>query len=69
MKQTIQFTIQGMTCDHCVNAVTRALKDVPGVVDARVSLESNSAAVEGDDIDVARAIAAIEEEGYEAAVV
>lgn len=69
MKQTIQLRITGMTCDHCVHAVTRALRDVPGVVDAKVSLKSNSAAVEGEDLDVARVIAAIQEEGYDAAVV
>lgn len=68
MKQTIQLTISGMTCDHCVNAVTNALKEVPGVTSARVSLESNSASVEGEGIDIAKAIAAVEEEGYEAAV-
>ena len=26
MAQTIELSIDGMTCDHCVNAVTSALK-------------------------------------------
>lgn len=69
MSQTIQLTIQGMTCDHCVNAVTRALKGVPGVTNATVRLESQSATIEGQDIDLAKAIAAVEEEGYEASAV
>ena len=66
MATTIKFDISGMTCDHCVHAVTTALKDVHGVADARVDLETKSAAVDGDGLDVAALIAAVEEEGYEA---
>ena len=68
MSQTIEFSITGMTCDHCVHAVTSAAKDVPGVEDVKVSLDDQLAVVTGDAIDPARVIAAIEEEGYEAAV-
>jgi len=68
MSQTIEFSITGMTCDHCVHAVTTAAKDVPGVSDVKVSLDERSAIVTGDAVDVAKVIAAIEEEGYEAAV-
>jgi copper chaperone len=68
MAQLLQFNVTGMTCDHCVHAVTTALKDVPGVRNATVSLEEKCAVVEGDEIDVSRAIAAITEEGYEATV-
>jgi copper chaperone len=68
MSQSIQLKIEGMTCDHCVRSVTYAVKDVPGVADAKVSLETNSAVIEGDQIDVNRIIEAIEEEGYSASV-
>ncbi len=68
MSQTITFTITGMTCDHCVHAVTNAVKETPGVADVTVSLEAKSAVVTGDQIDVAKIIAAVAEEGYEAAV-
>ncbi|MGI8925368.1 MAG: CopZ family metallochaperone [Tepidiformaceae bacterium] len=68
MPQTIELSITGMTCDHCVNAITSAVKDVEGVANAKVSLETNSATVEGDGIDLQEVIAAIEEEGYEARV-
>ena len=68
MAQTITLNVTGMTCDHCVNSVTNALKEIPGVADASVSLDANSASVTGDSIDTARLIAAIEEEGYKAAV-
>ncbi len=45
MKKTI--SISGMHCEHCVNAVTAALKAVPGVTSVSVSLEKNEAVVEG----------------------
>ncbi len=68
MAQTIEFNVTGMTCDHCVNAVTNAVKEIEGVSDVSVSLEAKSAVVTGSVVDVQRVIAAIEEEGYEAAV-
>ena len=67
MSKTLVFDVKGMTCDNCVHHVTEAVKGVAGVTDAQVSLAQNSAQVEGD-FDVQRIIAAIEEEGYEAAV-
>ena len=68
MAQTIQLNIEGMTCDHCVHSVTTALKDVPGVRDAKVSLADKSAVIEGDGVDVQKALAAVAEEGYSASV-
>ena len=67
MSKTIVFDVKGMTCDNCVHHVTEAAKGVPGVTDAQVSLANESARVEGD-FDESKVIAAIEEEGYEAAV-
>ncbi len=32
-----------MGCDHCVEKVGKALKTLPGVMDARVSLENSEA--------------------------
>ncbi|MBI5947117.1 MAG: heavy-metal-associated domain-containing protein [Chloroflexi bacterium] len=69
MSKTIQLAIKGMTCDHCVRAITNAVEDVEGVTTAQVSLDTNSARIEGEVIDVAKILAAIEEEGYEATVV
>ena len=65
---TIQLEVKGMTCEHCVNSVTTALKETDGVTDAEVSLEQSSATVEGESIDISALLAAIEEEGYEATV-
>jgi copper chaperone len=68
MTTTIDLNVDGMTCGHCVHAVTTALKDVPGVREAAVDLDTKSAHVEGEALDAAALIAAIEEEGYSAAV-
>ncbi len=68
MAQTLTFNVTGMTCDHCVHSVTTAAKETPGVADAQVSLDEKRAVVTGDNIDPEAVIAAIKEEGYEAAL-
>jgi copper chaperone len=67
MGTTMKFTITGMTCDNCVHHVTEAIKSVAGVKTTDVSLATNSAKVEGD-FDAKAIIAAVEEEGFEAAI-
>ena len=59
--------VEGMTCHHCVMAVTKALESVSGVRKAEVDLEHGRAHVEGD-ADVEAMIAAVQDEGYRAAV-
>lgn len=62
---TFALTIDGMTCGHCVQAVTKALSDVPGI--AVYSIELGSAQITATDgITVARAVAALDEAGYPA---
>jgi len=41
----IDFPVTGMTCASCVNRVQKALKKVPGVIDANVNLASEQASV------------------------
>ena len=50
---TSTLKIQGMTCNHCVMRVAKALKAVPGVQDAQVDLKSGNAVVTYDDAKVA----------------
>jgi len=61
----MEFIIEGMTCDHCVKAVTKALEDVEGVESAEVSLAAGNAVVSGD-AKPEDLIAAVQEEGYRA---
>ncbi|MEJ2173424.1 MAG: cation transporter [bacterium] len=59
--------VSGMTCNHCVSAVTKALAKVPGVESADVSLEKAQAVVKGS-ANAQALIAAVKEEGYDAAL-
>ncbi len=61
------FDVKGMTCDNCVHHVTEAVKRVPGVASVTVSLQSDTAKVEGD-FDPKQVISEIEEEGYGASI-
>ncbi|WP_243028641.1 CopZ family metallochaperone [Thermus albus] len=63
----LKLKVEGMTCNHCVMAVKRALMKVPGVEKAEVSLERAEAWVEGK-ADPEALIQAVEEEGYRAAL-
>jgi copper chaperone len=65
--ETTQIQITGMTCEHCVSAVTRALQATPGVDMVQVRLVPGQATVSGS-ADVALLLKAIEDEGYRAAV-
>ncbi len=60
--------VEGMSCGHCVKAVEEALKAVPGVVQATVSLADSKAVVKTDDSVGLACVQAIEEEGYRAEV-
>lgn len=67
MAETIELKVDGMTCDHCVRAVTEAISGVDGVTGANVDLDAGAATVSGASVDIAAVVAAIVEEGYEAA--
>lgn len=65
---TATLKVTGMSCDHCVRAVTRALKSSEGVRDAQVDLKAGKAVVEYDEgATTPRALAnAVMDEGYTA---
>jgi len=67
MTDTIQLNITGMTCNHCVANVTKALQAVEGAESVEVSLEPGSATVSGN-ADTSALVAAVKEAGYEAKV-
>lgn len=62
---TCTLAIDGMTCGHCVQAVTKALAGVPGV--AVRSVAAGSAQITAPDgLTVARAVHALGQAGYTA---
>jgi copper chaperone len=63
---TATYTVVGMTCGHCVSAVTEEVGQVPGVTAVDVDLTSGALTVTGDaPVDEAAVRAAVEEAGYE----
>lgn len=65
---TTTLKVDGMTCGHCVQAVTKALKGTEGVSNAQVDLQAGRAQVEYDESRTEpRALAeVVTEEGYTA---
>lgn len=58
--------IKGMSCQHCVMAVTRALDAIEGIRDVRVDLDKGIATYQEDKTVPADAvIAAIRKAGYD----
>lgn len=59
--------VGGMSCQHCVKAVEKALLKTDGVESAHVDLAKGQAEISYDEsvFDLAKAGAAINDEGYE----
>jgi len=59
--------VEGMSCNHCVEAVTKALKAVDGVDSVNVSLADKKVAVsyEAAAVTPAQLKEAIEDQGYD----
>ncbi len=65
---TSTYTVVGMTCGHCVNAVTEEVSQVPGVTGVDVDLASGGLTVISDSpVEESAVRAAVEEAGYEVA--
>jgi len=60
------YDVPGVSCGHCVDAITREVSAVPGVRAVRVDLDAKTVTVEGTPSD-ADVRAAIDEAGYEVA--
>ncbi len=67
-EQTVQLSIEGMTCASCVARVEKALLKVPGVTSAQVNLATETAEVKlaSRDLDVSALTAAVAKAGYAA---
>jgi copper chaperone CopZ len=60
------YKVAGMTCGHCVSAVTMELSLLPTVTAVDVDLEAGQVAVTSDaELSEAQVATAIDEAGYE----
>lgn len=60
-----EYAVDGMTCGHCVMAVTEEVELVPGVTGVDVDLESGRVVVRGDGFSDEAIREAVDEAGYE----
>jgi copper chaperone len=58
------YTVTGMTCGHCRNAVMQEVLQVPGVRAVDVDLDTRQLTVAGEEFDDTAVAAAVDEAGY-----
>jgi copper chaperone len=63
-ENTREYSVKGMTCEHCVLSVTEEVSELPGVRKVDVDLDSGRLVVRGDVTDEA-VRAAVSDAGYE----
>ena len=63
---TLIYRVDGMSCEHCVVAVTGEVGEVAGVDSVDVDLAAKLVRVSGTGIDETEVVAAIDEAGYDA---
>ena len=63
---TTEFSVPEVSCQHCVNAITGEVKQLPGVQNVTVDLGTKRVRVEADErVSTEAVIAAINEAGYD----
>jgi copper chaperone CopZ len=63
---TLKLAITGMSCDHCVSRVTKALASVPGVDVRQVTVGHATVDYNGQPESLAAIVQAVDDAGYEA---
>lgn len=62
------YTVTGMTCGHCVNAVSTELNNLAGVTEVNVVLGTGAVSVISQaPLEAGQVAAAVKEAGYELA--
>ncbi|WP_410810125.1 heavy-metal-associated domain-containing protein [Micromonospora sp. 067-2] len=68
MVNTTTYQVRGMTCGHCVTAVSAEVGAIAGVSDVQVDLATGRVTVASDrPLDVETVRAAVDEAGYDLA--
>lgn len=66
MSITTTFEVAGMSCEHCVAAVTREVTAIPGVTGVDVDLAAGTVTTRSDaSLELAAVRAAVDEAGYD----
>jgi copper chaperone len=63
---TATYTVKGMTCGHCVNAVTEEITKIDGVTNVDIDLASGLVTIASErDLGADEVREAVDEAGYE----
>ncbi len=63
---TLKLAITGMSCDHCVRHVTKALAAVSGVTVTQVTVGHATVDYNGQPASLAAIVQAVDDAGYQA---
>ena len=64
---TMTFSVPGVSCAHCRQAIVDEVSGVAGVAAVEVDLQTKQVTVSGEPLDEPAIVAAIDEAGYEVA--
>jgi copper chaperone len=67
MSEDITYRVEGMTCAHCEQAVSRGVSLVEGVESVDIDLDTKRVTVTGEGLDDTSLRRAISDAGYKAA--
>jgi copper chaperone len=62
-----EYSVQGLTCSHCVASVRQEVSDVAGVTAVAVDVDTGRMTISGENVDDEAVRAAVVEAGYEVA--
>lgn len=63
---TERFEVPEVSCQHCVNAITKEVSALPGVQRVHVNLDDKTVSVEhSEQVGIDQIVAAINEAGYD----
>lgn len=63
--EQLTLVVPGMTCRHCVEAVTTGVSPIPGVAAVEIDLVTKQVVVTGSGLDRAAIVAAIDDAGFD----
>ena len=63
-KANLAFIVKGMTCNHCKEIVTEAIKTCDGIQDVKINLESGETFIYGNNLNKQQIISSINNVGY-----
>jgi copper chaperone CopZ len=67
VSSTISYSVPGVSCAHCKQAIEGEVSQVEGVESVDVDIEAKTVTVVAEPLDEAAIVAAIDEAGYEVA--